>query len=115
MLGDDDHQEVQQLAKKADRLWAIHGHRQHGAVAAVSTTASSVAAVSVTAARGAPGNTRRGGRGGQARSRGGPSGTATARTTPSYLAQESAGLCFYHWRFGDKASNCESPCSWQGN
>jgi|APCry1669189000_1035189.scaffolds.fasta_scaffold93070_1 hypothetical protein len=115
MLGDDDHQEVQQLAMKADRLWAIHGHRQHGAVAAVSATASSVAAVSATAARGAPGNNRRGGRGGQARSRGGPSGTATARTTPSYLAQESAGLCFYHWRFGDKASNCESPCSWQGN
>jgi len=111
MLGEDDHQEVQQLAKKADRLWALHGHRQHGAVAAVSAAAP----VPVTAVRGASGGNRRGGRGGQARSRGGPSGTATARTTPSYLAQDAAGLCFYHWRFGDKASNCETPCSWQGN
>jgi len=35
MLSEDDHQEVHQLARKADRLWAIHGHRLHGAVAAV--------------------------------------------------------------------------------
>jgi len=106
MLGEDDHQEVQQLAKKADCLWALHGHCKHGAVAAVS----------VTAVWDAPGSNMRGG---QARSRRGLSGTApvcsAANTTPSYLAQESAGLCFYHWWFGDRASNYESPCSWQGN
>ena len=35
--------------------------------------------------------------------------------SPQYLAQNSAGLCFYHWTFGDRASKCKSPCSWQGN
>jgi len=40
MLGDDDHQEVHELAKKADRLWAIPGHRQHAAVAAVTQPAA---------------------------------------------------------------------------
>ncbi len=63
MLGEDDHQEVHELAKKADRLWAIHGHRQHGAVAAVATPDPGSA---VNAIRGAPGGSRRG-RGGQQR------------------------------------------------
>jgi len=118
MLGEDDHQEVHELAKKADRLWAIHGHRQHGTVAAVATPDSSSA---VNAVRGAPGGGRRG-RGGQQRPRGGaaaPAGAAANSSAPSpspaSLARSSAGLCFYHWQFGDRARSCDAPCSWQGN
>jgi len=118
MLGDDDHQEVHELAKKADRLWAIHGHRQHGNVAAV--TADSA----VNAIRGGHGNRK--GRGGPSRPRGGPATAAAARPattpatsasnpSPAALARDSAGLCFYHWQFGDRAHSCAAPCSWQGN
>ena len=131
MLGIDDHQEVHELAKKADRLWAIHGHRQHGNVAAV--TADSA----VNAIRGGHGNRR--GRGGPSRPRGGPATAAAARPattpaagpamtpamlasnpSPAALARDSAGLCFNHWQFSDRAPSCTAPsctapCSWQGN
>jgi len=120
MLGDDDHQEVHVLARKADRLWAIHGHRMHGGVAAVQNDQVEPA---VNALRGG-GNGGRGRRGAPAR-RGGqssskahlpPKGAATAGSTaPAALARESAGLCYYHWHFGDQAVKCESPCTWQGN
>ena len=36
-------------------------------------------------------------------------------TAPVTLARGSAGLCYYHWSFGDQANNCTAPCSWQGN
>ena len=36
-------------------------------------------------------------------------------TTPATLARDSAGLCYYHWSYGDRANNCSAPCSWQGN
>ena len=34
---------------------------------------------------------------------------------PVALARNSAGLCFYHRQFGNRAHSCEAPCSWQGN
>ena len=34
---------------------------------------------------------------------------------PAQLAQQSAGLCFVHWRWGANARSCKAPCSWQGN
>jgi hypothetical protein len=55
MLGDDDHQDVQTLAAKADRLWALHGHRLHGGVAAVQPAASDPA---VNAVRGGGSSSR---------------------------------------------------------
>ena len=36
-------------------------------------------------------------------------------TASATLARGSAGLCYYHWSFGDQANNCTAPCSWQGN
>ena len=27
----------------------------------------------------------------------------------------SRGLCFYHFKFGEKAHRCEAPCNWQQN
>ena len=105
MLGEDDHADVHAVAAKADRLWALHGHRQHGAVAAVDLA-------DVNAVRGATGGSKRGG----ARGRGRGAPAAAARNpAPSALARESSGLCFFHWGWGDKAKKCEAPCSWQGN
>ena len=126
MLGDDDHQDVQTLAAKADRLWALHGHRLHGGVAAVQQAPSDPA---VNAVRGGGASSKRGGqakghRGGRAQlpphnagrpAQQPPKGAAAASTAPAALARESAGLCYYHWHFGDQAIKCEAPCSWQGN
>ena len=36
-------------------------------------------------------------------------------TAPANLARDSAGLCYYHWSYTDRANNCSAPCSWQGN
>ncbi len=40
---------------------------------------------------------------------------AANNPTPVQLAQQSAGLCFAHWRWGANARSCKAPCSWQGN
>ena len=45
MLGDDDHQDVHALAVKADKLQALYGHLQHGAVSAVEDGDGAVNAV----------------------------------------------------------------------
>jgi hypothetical protein len=125
MLSDDDHQEVHLLAAKADRLWAIHGHRMHGEVAAVAAAmdsshlSSSSTAVNAVRGTGKPSRGKRGGA--QSRSKDHsrstlpPKSAAAATTAPAALARESAGLCYFHWHFGDQALKCESPCSWQGN
>ena len=36
-------------------------------------------------------------------------------SAPSSVARQATGLCFYHWSFGERANNCQAPCSWQGN
>ena len=115
MLGEDNHEEVHQLAVKADRLWAIHGHRLHGSVAAVTPLEDPLAVNAVRSGRG--GKVLRGrGRGrGSPPARGGGSAPAAAGVAPAALARDSTGLCFYHWNFGEKAIKCEAQCSWQGN
>ena len=117
MLGEDNHEEIHQLAVKADRLWAIHGHRLHGSVAAVASPEDPLAVNAVRGGRG--GRVLRGrgrGRGSQP-ARGGASAPAAAAAglAPAALARDSAGLCYYHWNFGEKATKCEAQCSWQGN
>ena len=112
MLGEDDHQEVHQLAVKADKLWAIHGHRLHGSVAAVAPSAD------VNAVRGSfnkRGGYQRGARRGRPAPAVQPAAASSSTPSPAALARSSAGLCYYHWQFGEKASKCDPPCSWQGN
>ena len=118
MLGDDDHQDIHAVAEKADKLWALHGHRQHGSIAAVAASAEPVA--QVAAVRGSAanrGNNKRGrgasGRGATGASR--PPRQQASTSGPAAVAQQAAGLCFYHWRFGEHATKCEEPCTWQGN
>jgi hypothetical protein len=115
MLGDDDHQEVHVLASKADRLWALHGHRLHGAVAAVAPAATADPGINAIGGRAAQSknSTQRGKNKG--RSSGPPRSGSTTSTAPAALARQSAGLCFFHWTYGDQANKCEAPCSWQGN
>jgi hypothetical protein len=29
--------------------------------------------------------------------------------------QRESGLCYNHWKWGDKAYRCVAPCGWAGN
>ncbi len=124
----DDHEDIRAMAAKADKLWSLHNHQQHGVVASVDPGSSSsqlpatIAAVkSGPPARGG----RSGGQRGKGRGRGGagapaaPKPTAattpTAVVTPDSMARASSGLCYFHWQFGNNATRCEGMCSWKGN
>jgi hypothetical protein len=111
MLGDVEEGDPRALAAKADKLLSMNP-TPSGFVAAVAEPdpdPNTVAVVSSNSSRG------RGGRPGQQKNRGGQKGGKTDRNTPVSLAQESSGLCKYHWTYGDKAHRCVTPCSWQGN
>ena len=121
ILSEDRDSPLPALAARADQLWAHSAKRPHdsGVHAVVQEEAgaegSTVAAVATSrsADRGKP----RGGRGGPARGagRGGGPATGADKSSPTWLAQQSSGLCRSHWRYGEKAYNCRPPCSWQGN
>jgi hypothetical protein len=114
MLGDDPGHDARALAAKADKLWAYHSHRQPNAVAVVAAAGSieeeesQIAAVR-GAAKSRPQRQGQSGAGGNKKvSSGNSKGTGPS---PAALARNSSGLCIFHWRFGDKAHNCVSPCS----
>lgn len=111
LLAHDDHANLRQLAAKADQLMAYH-KQQPFEVAAVKPDQleDTVAAL------------KGGFKGGQKnksknkfrpplpppRQKDGP-------PPPLELAQQAAGLCWYHWCFGDAAKKCVAPCSWSGS
>ena len=117
LLTHEDHTDLRQLAAHADRLVAFGGC--NNTVAAVeSAHEDTVAAVRDFK----PKNKQ------QQRSKQNkiqtppplpprPQGNQKSQQNPppGLLARQSAGLCFYHWTFGDKAHSCKSPCTWQGN
>ncbi len=140
MLGEDNHQNPRDVAKKADSLWALHKmHLAPGATLAMvdgtssldglsssaslaSHGASTVAAVS---SRGMGHGSRGPGcggcafgaaRGGGQPQVGGQQGAHQPPAAPSLRPADSAriqhGLCFYHFIFGGQAHNCTAPCNW---
>jgi hypothetical protein len=124
MLGEDDYEDIRAVAVKADKLWAIHAHQQHGTVAAVESAPVEPAAIA--AVKGGFSKPRGGG---SSRSRGrGKAASGSSKQPaalnpaaspfvppPSSLSRVQSGLCFYHWNYGDKASKCDGLCSWAGN
>jgi hypothetical protein len=116
LLAKADHKDPKTLATQADELWALHDTSNGGGgVAAVQESPDSdfVAAISGDRRRGggsARGKTRGGGRG-----RGGKAAPRLPEPEASKEARLAAGLCIKHWRYGEAASSCEQPCSWQGN
>ncbi len=105
---------------KADKLWAIRAHQQHGTVAAVESAPAEPAAIA--AVKGGFSKPRGGGSG-RGRGASGSSKLPAALNPaaspfvplPTSLSRMQSGLCFYHWNFGDKASKCDGLCSWAGN
>ena len=37
------------------------------------------------------------------------SGNKTQEDPPGLVARQAAGLCYYHWTFGNKAHSCKAP------
>jgi hypothetical protein len=89
-LGTEDFEDAREMAERADQIWAARA-----------TGSSTVAAV---------GRQPRGRSSSPAAHRRQP---ATDNRAPR--EQPDHGMCFYHAKFGSKASKCEAPCSQAGN
>jgi hypothetical protein len=124
-LGEDDHQNVRALAKKADALWSLHGMKSSFTASVASLVdVDEPAQVAAVSSRGS-GRGRSGGhRGGRAAPSGGGSGKqpggqqaasqskAAASLLPREMARIQSGLCPKQFNYGDKAHSCTPPCSW---
>jgi hypothetical protein len=121
-LGEDDHQNVRALAKKADTLWSLHGMRASVSASVASLVdvdePSSVAAVSSRgSSRGGKfGGRSRGSKGSTSKPNGGQLASgqpkAAAPVPPKELARIQSGLCMAHFNHGEKAFSCTAPCNW---
>jgi hypothetical protein len=124
-LGEDDHQNVRALAKKADALWSLHGMKSSFAASVASLVdVDEPAQVAAVSSRGSGRGRSGGGRGGRAMPAGGGSGKqpggqqvapqskAAASLLPREMARIQSGLCPKHFNYGDKAHSCTPPCSW---
>ena len=115
LLTHEDHTDLRRLAAHADRLVAFGGRTDTVAAAVESSQEELVAAI--------PGRNKQQRGSKQFKKQPPPlpprpqsnSGKEKYPTAPATLARDSAGLCYYHWSYGDKANNCSAPCSWQGN
>jgi hypothetical protein len=121
LLTEDDFEEPRELAAKADRHWAMLSH-QHGVVASLeaSDDGETVAAVQQRARGGKAKfqkKTRNHGGGHtyqQQQADGGASSSSTLMNpAPGTVTRLAAGLCHFHWCYGDKARQCEQPCKWE--
>ena len=114
LLTHENHADLRLLAAKADRLVAFGGHSSTVAAAVETPQEDLIAAIPAKARQ------QRGGK--QYKKQPPPlpprpqsNSKEKYPTAPATLARDSAGLCYYHWSYGDKANNCSAPCSWQGN
>jgi hypothetical protein len=124
-LGEDDHQNVRALAKKADSLWSLHGTKSSFSPAMASLVdMDEPSPVAVVSSRGSGRGCGRG-RGSRGGVAGGPRGgdqqpggqqvagqyKAAASLIPR-MARIQSGLCLYHFIHGEKAHSCTAPCNW---
>jgi hypothetical protein len=90
LLAEEDAANKRAIAEKADRYMAIHAPQAHDSVVAAATASRSK----------------------QKQKK--PVKKPSRRRSISPSTKRPA-LCFYHFRFGEKARHCEEPCSWSGN
>jgi hypothetical protein len=90
---------VRRLATKADRQFALHRHKNGGAVAEVESQEDEDEAAGINAVQGGHqrGADRRGEHPGNRRD----GAEAEHRAPPGDAAAAAAGICYYHWKFGE--------------
>jgi hypothetical protein len=119
LLARVDHKDPKALAQQADELWALHDGRSETVAVVQPDFGDSEMVAALRAGDRGRGGAARGGRsrGAGGRSCGGRGGGRPALEEPeaSREARLAAGLCIKHWCYGEAASSCAQPCSWQGN
>ena len=116
LLTHEDHGDLRRLAAKADQLVAFGGRTDTVATATADTDSQD----SLVAALPGKNKNNQHQRNNKQQKKTPPPvpprpGKKKYLTAPATLARGSAGLCYYHWSYGDQANNCTAPCSWQGN
>jgi hypothetical protein len=103
-----DHKDPKALAEQADELWALHTH--DSVVAAVQEFSMDEPAVNALKQQS------------KDRSSGGDRKKSWTKKKeksdgqgPSLAARLESGLCQVHWVYGESATTCHKPCTWQGN
>ncbi len=106
MRGEDDVDDLLAISLNADKLWSIHNHQQYGTLAFLRSTSETLAATVAVVKQSFPAKQRGGGHG-RGVGKGAPHrgagyssslnpSAAVYSPPPSFLARQSAGLCFYH-------------------
>jgi hypothetical protein len=107
-----DHKDPKELAKQADKLWALHNTNSGGSIASVQQDCveGDFVAAMWAGDRQQGGSGSRGRGRGSSRGRGGQGGGRPALSVEepeaSKEARLAAGLCNKHWRYGGLASSC---------
>ncbi len=102
-----DHKDPKALAEQVDELWALHAH--DNMVAAVQEMSVDEPAINAL----------------KQQSRDKPSGDRRKKSWskkkeksdgqgPSLSARLESSLCHAHWVYGESATTCHKPCTWQG-
>jgi hypothetical protein len=133
LLTEDDHDDLQALALKADRIQAYLARQVGGqlSVNAVPAAEFSDDMSELTVSAVAGGGKYRGQR---TKNKKKPfvqqpqqqmqqvqqqqqqqSSSTPVYDAPGDFARASSGLCFYHFTYGSRAKSCRAPCNWQGN
>ena len=108
LLTHEDHSDLRHLAAHADRLVAFSGPQQCEMVASTQGAESDELVAAVKKQQ----QQQQGGKKGN-KKKFAKQHKEDRQPTPSQLAAQAAGLCYYHWMFGDRARDCRAPCSWQ--
>jgi hypothetical protein len=119
LLARVDHKDPKALAQQADELWALHDGRADSVAAVQPDFGEGELVAALRFGDRGRGGVNHGGRsrggGGRARDGGRTSSAAVEEPEVSREARLAAGLSIKHWRYGEAASSCSQPCSWQGN
>ncbi len=103
-----DHKDPKVLPEQADELWALHAH--NSVVAAVQEMSVDEAAINALKqqSRDKPGGDKRKKSWSKKKEKSDCQGL-------SLSARLESGLCHAHWVYGESATTCHKPCTWQGN
>ena len=106
LLAEEDAADMRALAEKADRFMALHAPQSHDS--SVAAMAASPDSEDDTVAAATAGRAKKPQKKQQKKQQ-------QRRRRSISPAAKKPSLCFYHFRFGERARHCEEPCAWSEN
>jgi hypothetical protein len=107
LLAEEDVADMRALTEKADRFMAIQAPQSHDSTVAAMAASPDSEDDTVAAATAGQAKQR------QKKPQGKKQQQRRRRSISP--AAKKPSLCFYHFRFGEKARHCEEPCAWSEN